>query len=47
MAATDDVRKDEDAADIIVTMATMVTMDMHEGNVDIDEVARRQRQRQC
>ena len=47
MAAMDDVRKDEDTADTIVTMATMMTVDMHEDNVDIDEVARRQRPRQC
>ena len=43
MAAMDDVRKDEDTADTIVTMATIMTVDMHEDSVEIDEVAMRQR----
>ena len=43
MAAMDDVRKDEDTADTFVTMATMMTVDMHEDSVEIDEVAMRQR----
>ena len=47
MVAMDDVRKDEDIADTIVTMATMMTVYMHENNGEIDDVARRQRQRQC
>ena len=48
MAAMDDAMTSTmDNADTIFTMATMMTVDMHEDNVDIDEVARRQRQRQC
>ena len=48
MAAMDDAMTSTmDNADTIFTMATMMTVDMHEDNVDIDEVARRQRPRQC
>ena len=47
MAAMDDAMTSTmDNADTIFTVATMMTVDMHEDNVDIDEVARRQRQRQ-
>ena len=47
MVATGGVRKYEDTANTIVTMATMMTVYMHEDNGEIDDVARRQRQRQC
>ena len=45
--------QNEDNADTIVTMATMMTVDTHihgyndKDNVEIDAVARRQRTRQC
>ena len=47
MVAMGGVRKYEDTANTIVTMATMMTVYMHEDNGEIDDVARRQRQRQC
>ena len=47
MVATGGVRKYEDTANTIVTMTTMMTVYMHEDNGEIDDVARRQRQRQC
>ena len=47
MVAMDGVRKYEDTANTIVTMATVMTVYTHEDNGEIDDVARRQRQRQC